>query len=101
MGSLTAQEYICDGQDVADQASERIPTATHTGIVNTRFQWPPGALDIPLYVYQRHLKPWIEKHQEVILKYAPKVIQYAWKIYQEKNYFIAAVPGVLKVLKKW
>ena len=93
---------LCDGQPIADQASERIPTPTHTGVVNTRFQWIPGYLDIPIYLWKRyHIKNWIIKHQAVILKYAPTIIKDIANWEAEKNYIILTGVGVLKYLHKF
>lgn len=86
-------------ESVADCASMRVPCATIRGVTNQRFQWSSMS-DIPLYAWQHHIKPFIEKHQDQILKYLPKVIQTAIKINQEKNVILAAIPVWLKVLKK-
>ena len=86
--------------DWADQASERIPTPTHTGVVNTRFQWMPGPMVILDIAEHYHVREWLNHHQDVILKYLPKVIQYAAKWNQEKNYILALIPAAMKILHK-
>lgn len=86
--------------DWADEASERIPTPTHTGVVNIRFQWMPGPLIILDIAEHYHVREWLNRHQAVIIKYLPKVIQYAAKWNQEKNYILGMVPVVMKILHK-
>ncbi len=98
-GWLTGEDY-----SGASQASERIPTPNILGITNTRFQWPPGYLDVPIYLWQKyHVKvdAWLQKHQVAITKYLPSVIKYVVNFESEKNYVIAVGVGVAKYLHKF
>lgn len=92
---------LCDGQEVADQASERIPTVTHLGVVNTRFQLPPGPLDIPIYYWQKWLGLWL-RHNAVPMaeKWIPILSKWSSNIQKARNAIILATPIVLKVLHK-
>ena len=99
-----AREIFCDEQPIADQASERIPTATHTGKVNTRFQWIPGYMDVPIYLWKKYhvrVDAWLQRHQAFIFKYLPVAIKDAanWESY--KNYVIVTVVGALKYMHKF
>ena len=101
--STVASEILCDDAPITDQASERIPCETVTGKVNNRFQMPPGATDIPAYLWKKYHKrvdAWIVAHQQVILKYAPKIIQYIVNYQSEKNYILATIPLILKYVHK-
>lgn len=40
---------------VQDQASCRVPPATVRGVTNQRFQWPPGYLDVPIYLVKHYI----------------------------------------------
>lgn len=100
-GSSDSPRYICDEQDVSELPGGRIPPACIRGKTNDRFQWSSFA-DIPIYVWSRYHKKvddWIIKHQQQILKYAPRVIQYALRWRQEYEAIIAA-PIVMRLLKK-
>src|SRR5579864_7328761 len=92
---ITSQPVLAETEypeEIQDQPAGRIPPRTMRGKVNERFQWSSMS-DIPVHVYLKYIKPWMEKHQDQIIKYAPKVLQDAIKIYREKNYIIAAIPA--------
>ena len=86
-------------EELQDQPGGRIPPAIIRGKTNTRFQYSSMS-DIPIYVYYHYAKPWIAKHRDQILKYAPKLVQVIVKWNEEKNYILAASPAAIKVLRK-
>jgi hypothetical protein len=78
-----------------------VPSEVETGVVNQRFQWS-SLSDIPLYVwrtYHKRVDDWIIKHQQMILKYAPRVIQTALRWRQEYEAILAS-PIVVRLMKK-
>lgn len=96
---LTGEDY-----SVASQASERIPPPNILGVTNARFQWTPGYLDVPIYLWQKYhvrVDAWLQKHQAFISKYLPSVIKYAVNYESEKNYIILTAVGIAKYLKKF
>lgn len=79
--------------------SARTPALTVQGVTSDRFQWAPGWLDVPIYLFKTYRKPvdaWIRKHQSAIVKYTPSIIRYIANWESEKNAAILFVPVALK-----
>lgn len=57
---ISAQDYTCDGQDVADMAGSRVPPQCIQGKTCICTQYPPGLGDTIVYVLKK-AKPGIIK----------------------------------------
>jgi hypothetical protein len=97
--------WIEEDYSPAAQASERIPPACVLGVVNTRFQWMPGPMDVVVHYWEKYrgrIVPWLENRALPFLrKYVPILVQWEQNIQKARNAVIIATPVVLKILKKF
>lgn len=100
----SASALASNMQEVWEEPGGRIPPQCILGRTfgdkPGEFRWMPGPLIILDIAEHYHVREWLNRHQDVILKYLPKVIQYAAKWNQEKNYILALIPAAMKILHK-